>query len=348
MKSRPFAMAFRPATIFCATVLWLLCSCLYPVPARAIPDGDLTGNGTVEVADALRSLRIAVGLVAPTPQESDAGDVSPLVNGKPAPDGAITVSDALLILRKAVGLFNWDLRPEPSPPFVTGTNPTSGAVGVTRNTVVAAVFNEGLDPASVTPATFSVRDAFNNPVTGTVSFSGITAAFTPSANLNSLAGYTATVSGAVRDLAGNAMGVPFSWSFTTGTTPITPPAQSFTGTYNLTGFTVTLTEGPNVTVITERDVTSFSGTLTVGPSLLTENVTITLLGQTISFNETAPYNLTITGPTTATAVIFFPSGTDTVNIEASGLTIFISSTTVEPDGSVISGVEQWLKVSDLF
>jgi cytochrome c peroxidase len=67
-------------------------------------DGDLNQDGTVDVADALGTLRIAVGLVQASPVQKLHADVAPLVGGKPAPDGNVDVSDALLVLRKAVGL----------------------------------------------------------------------------------------------------------------------------------------------------------------------------------------------------------------------------------------------------
>jgi hypothetical protein len=72
------------------------------------PDGSFSGTGAVTVSDALKALRIAVGLVT-NPPAADMlhGDVAPLVNGVPAPDGVINSTDALLILKKAVGLVNF-------------------------------------------------------------------------------------------------------------------------------------------------------------------------------------------------------------------------------------------------
>jgi sulfur carrier protein ThiS len=69
-----------------------------------IPDGKITGNATVTIGDALRTLQIAVGLIAPTPIDLIHGDVAPLLNGKPAPDGIIDSRDALIILRAVAGL----------------------------------------------------------------------------------------------------------------------------------------------------------------------------------------------------------------------------------------------------
>ncbi len=70
-------------------------------------DGDLNMDGTVDIADALGVLRIAVGVAQPSAVQKLHADVAPLVGGKPAPDGVVDVGDALLILRKAVGLVNF-------------------------------------------------------------------------------------------------------------------------------------------------------------------------------------------------------------------------------------------------
>ncbi|HSB34815.1 MAG TPA: choice-of-anchor D domain-containing protein, partial [Nitrospirota bacterium] len=69
------------------------------------PDGDVDNNGKVDIADALRALRIAVGLVALAEPDKRHGDVAPLnTDGIPVPDRQITAVDALVILKKVVGL----------------------------------------------------------------------------------------------------------------------------------------------------------------------------------------------------------------------------------------------------
>jgi alpha-tubulin suppressor-like RCC1 family protein len=73
--------------------------------ARFLPKGDLNQNVAVDLADALKALRIAVLLDQPTPDDMITGDVAPLVNGVSIPDGFIDIADALLILRRVVGLI---------------------------------------------------------------------------------------------------------------------------------------------------------------------------------------------------------------------------------------------------
>jgi len=71
------------------------------------PDGNLKEKGIPDMTDAVRALRIALGLASPTPEELLHGDVAPLVLGVPSPDGKIDVADVLLILRKVIGLANF-------------------------------------------------------------------------------------------------------------------------------------------------------------------------------------------------------------------------------------------------
>ena len=76
---------------------------------KALPTGKIVADGTttVNVSDALRALRIAIGLLPQTAVDLANGDVAPLVNGKPVPDGTINVGDAVVILRKSIGLVAW-------------------------------------------------------------------------------------------------------------------------------------------------------------------------------------------------------------------------------------------------
>jgi len=73
------------------------------------------------------------------------------------------------------------------------------------------MFSEKLDAASVVAGALSLSPA----ATGTIGYSDSTITFTPGPALDSNETYTATVSTAVRDLAGNPLAVPFSWQFST-------------------------------------------------------------------------------------------------------------------------------------
>lgn len=67
-------------------------------------NGDVDGNGKVDIADALKALRISVGLDTPTFGNLLRGDVAPLRSHLPVPDGRIDIEDVILIMRRVVGL----------------------------------------------------------------------------------------------------------------------------------------------------------------------------------------------------------------------------------------------------
>ena len=68
-------------------------------------NGDLDGSGgPADLVDAIKALRIAVGLDVTTPAALARGDVAPVVNGVSVPDGKIDILDAIVILHRAIGL----------------------------------------------------------------------------------------------------------------------------------------------------------------------------------------------------------------------------------------------------
>ena len=68
-------------------------------------NGDINGDGNVDIADALLAMQISIGVTpAPTFEQLLFGDVAPLVNHIPVPDGKIRLDDAIMILQKAIGI----------------------------------------------------------------------------------------------------------------------------------------------------------------------------------------------------------------------------------------------------
>ena len=75
--------------------------------AAPLPNGDVNGDGKVNISDVIEILKVAVGITPPTSSDFTNGDVGPLVNGKAWPDGRIDLRDVILVLRKAVGSGGW-------------------------------------------------------------------------------------------------------------------------------------------------------------------------------------------------------------------------------------------------
>lgn len=77
------------------------------VAVQNIHDGDLNGDGKVDVADVLLGNRIISGQITPTADQLQHGDVAPLVNGVPTPNGVFDLGDLVVIERKALGDVNF-------------------------------------------------------------------------------------------------------------------------------------------------------------------------------------------------------------------------------------------------
>lgn len=118
-------------------------------------------------------------------------------------------------------------------PATTIPGPTAG---VPANTAIAATFSEDMAPATISAASFTVSCAAPcaSPAGAVVSYAvgSQTAVFTPATALIAGATYTATITSAATDLAGNALAgnqapLPaasnYVWTFTTGA-PV-PPAN---------------------------------------------------------------------------------------------------------------------------
>ena len=106
------------------------------------------------------------------------------------------------------------------PPAVTSVTPADGATNIGVTTNLAVTFSEALDPATVTAATFELRDPLNNLVSATITYDPSTriAKLTPAAVLANSTVYTAMVKGGasgVKDLTGNPLASDYTWSFTT-------------------------------------------------------------------------------------------------------------------------------------
>ncbi|NEV93434.1 DUF3494 domain-containing protein [Psychroflexus sp. YR1-1] len=98
-------------------------------------------------------------------------------------------------------------------PIVVSTIPVDEAVNVPLDQVISATFNEELNPETLTSATYSVSGA--SELTGTLSYSEMTAFFTPAENLLPFTIYTGTVTTGIEDPMGNALQENYVWSFTT-------------------------------------------------------------------------------------------------------------------------------------
>jgi hypothetical protein len=94
-------------------------------------------------------------------------------------------------------------------------SPTNGSVAIALNRTLTVNFSEALDPLTVTATNFILNQGVTL-IPGSVSYSGLTATFIPTANLAINSSYRATIRNQVKDLAANPLTSDYSWTFTTG------------------------------------------------------------------------------------------------------------------------------------
>ena len=169
-------------------------------------------------------------------------------------------------------------------PTVVLTAPGAGALGVPTNRRVTATFSEGMSAATLTSASFTLRNTtLGAAVAGTVSYSAAsrTATFAPTGAtlaINSL--FTATITTTATDSAGNALAgnaavAPGAgnhvWTFTTGATAdlvaptvtgISPPDAS-TAICLTRAVTATFSEAMDANTITSANFTVTDGGVAV-------------------------------------------------------------------------------------
>ncbi|MFA5170947.1 MAG: Ig-like domain-containing protein [Sulfuriferula sp.] len=261
-----FSTAMDPATL---TASSFTLACPVGTPFTGMVSYQATGN--------VASLTLPVGTLLP------AGTVCTATITTAAKDTA-----GIALASNFVWTFTTGLVADTTLPRVTVTVPATTVpgptTGVATNTAITATFTEDMTPSTFTGSSFTLTGPGLTPVAGNVSYTvgSRTAVFTPSTPTTLAAGttYTATITTAVTDLAGNALAgnqapLPaasnYVWTFTTAAAADTiPPTVTSVNPLNLsTG--VCLNKTVNATFSEAMDpLTITTGTFTLqlsGPPL---------------------------------------------------------------------------------
>lgn len=143
-------------------------------------------------------------------------------------------------------------------PLVVSTDPVNLATGVPLNKVITANFNQAMNPATITQASFTVGTGAKAmaAVTGVVTYNGMVATFTPAAALAPSTTYTGTLKNAIKDLNGNSLQEDYIWIFTT------IPAAAFT--LNVTAIDGTVVKNPIQATYANGDIVQLTATANAG------------------------------------------------------------------------------------
>jgi len=203
--------------------------------------------------------------------------------------------------------------PDTTSPLVSATSPANQSATFAVNSAVSVTFSEAIDPQTVTDVSFQV-DGPSGQVAGVVALQSNTATFTPTSNLAYSTNYTARVTTAIKDVAGNALASDYPWTFSTSEAPDTTPPSviSTTPANNATGVA---TNASITTTFSEvMDPSSFSkSTFIVSTLGAPIDGAVSYSGQTATFIPSSPlansrtYTVTITTAVKDAAEIPLPA-----------------------------------------
>ncbi|MES1982081.1 MAG: Ig-like domain-containing protein [Pseudomonadota bacterium] len=189
--------------------------------------------------------------------------------------------------------------PDTVPPAILSTSPLNYSTTIPAYTTVTATFSEAIDPATVNAGSFTLM-AGTTPVSGSVTYSGHTATFTPSAFLTPSTVYRAAITTAVTDLAGNAMSSNSSWQFQTSAPDTTPPTVTATTPVNSasaiavnSATTATFSEAIDPATVTAASFTLMNGSTPVSGTVAASGTAATFT-PAASLTTNTLYTATIT------------------------------------------------------
>lgn len=167
----------------------------------------LTGPGAAEVEGAVGYDEVSQSASFTPMDDLSEGD---------AYTATVTVGATDLAGNPMLAEHTWTFQvPDETAPWVVSTEPADGDDAVNRDVTVTATFNETMDPASLTDASFTLQGPGDDAVEGLVAYAPAsrTATFTPLDDLAEDALYTATITVGATDLAGNPLRLDHTWIF---------------------------------------------------------------------------------------------------------------------------------------
>ncbi|MEX1056842.1 MAG: ice-binding family protein [Natronospirillum sp.] len=205
---------------------------------------------------------------------------------------AVKDDTGVALLADYVWSFTTGASTDTTAPTVSSNSPADTATGVLRNTKVSVVFNEAIDPVTLTSTSFQLtKDSDGSVVSGDLLYvNPTTVVFTPAAILDNTVNYTLTLSTALTDIAGNQLDGnqldgTYVIGFETGADVSSSPATVDLGT---AGNYVILAK----TGISTTGTTHITGDIAVSPESRTA---ITGFSETLSTDGTLATSSLVTG-----------------------------------------------------
>lgn len=192
---------------------------------------------------------------------------------------------------------------EQQPPAlsVLGIFPADGAVSVPTNTAITAAFNQEIDTATFTDATFILRGN-SKAITGTPSYKNRQAQFTPSAELAANTEYSVEMTAEIKSRSGQALDKSVTWKFVTGpasdsTAPSvvdTQPAANATNVPINSKIIALFSERINVAAVSDANFSVKRGD-TVVAGVVQASESALSFSPSATFVEAATYTVSVQG-----------------------------------------------------
>ena len=191
-----------------------------------------------------------------------------------------------------------------SPPTVLSTTPANGTTAP-PSVIFFVSFSEAMDATTINATNITLKVTSSGAaVAGNVNYNTTThiASFTPNQTLAQNIAYTLTISGAVKDVAGNQMGTPVSVTITTldvtpPTVASTVPADGATGVSVSAPITATFSEPMEIASI---NASTFTLKTTSGGTAVPGTVTYNNTNSTATFTPTSALSSTTSYTATIT------------------------------------------------
>jgi hypothetical protein len=259
-------------------------------------------------------------------------------------------------------------------PVVISTNPENEATNVSLDMIITATFNEKMNYSTISQASFTLSQG-STPITGEVTYSDVTASFSPSSVLNANTTYTARLTSVIKDLTGNALQTDYIWTFSTGATlsptiistdpennaigvflnkaisatfsnqmnPLTLTAETFSIKQGLTIISGAISYSGNTVVFTPSANLVANTLYSVTISKEVENIQGISMANDYIWTFTtgsiiAPFVIATDPPSNAISVDINKTVTATFSATMDPLTITSTSFTIEQAGVLVSGI----------
>ena len=165
-------------------------------------------------------------------------------------------------------------------PTVSATTP-SATTAVAADANITLRFSEAMDGTTITATSFTLAQGAT-AVPGAVTYQGNVATLNPTASLAAGTLFTATMSTAAKDMAGNALAASKSWTFTTRTASAAGPAAIDLGTSG----TFAILAKSGISTVPNAMVTGNIGVSPIGSTAITGfSLTLDALGTFSTTNQ---------------------------------------------------------------